>query len=123
MSAIRAPNLRTRHRLFMPQIWEELAIADANVRQTAAAASVMAPGGAKLSIPAPQTALLRCLSRSRGQAIIPGQPVMTLQARGLAWTSFNLREDQLDGLTIGFAVELMPAGASIRFVSDCMQVV
>jgi hypothetical protein len=48
---------------------------------------------------------------------------MTLQARGQAWTSFNLREDQLDGLTIGFAVELMPAGASIRFVSDCMQVV
>jgi len=48
---------------------------------------------------------------------------MTLQARGPAWTSFNLREDQLDGLTIGFPVELMPAGASIRFVSDCMQVV
>jgi hypothetical protein len=48
---------------------------------------------------------------------------MTLQARGQAWTNFNLREDQLDGLTVGFPVELMPASASIRFVSDCMQVV
>jgi HlyD family secretion protein len=114
-SAFHAANLRP--------IREELAIADANVRQAAAAASVMAPGGGQIKHPAPQTALLRSLSRSLGQAIIPGQPVMTLQARGQAWTSFNLREDQLDGLTIGFAVELMPAGASIRFVSDCMQVV
>jgi hypothetical protein len=48
---------------------------------------------------------------------------MTLQARGQAWTSFNLREDQLDGLTTGFPVELMSVGASIRFVSDCKQVV
>ena len=34
---------------------------------------------------------------------------MTLQARGQAWTNFNLREDQLDGLTIGFPVELTTA--------------
>jgi len=34
---------------------------------------------------------------------------MPLQARGQAWTSFNLREDQLDGLTIGIPVELTTA--------------
>jgi hypothetical protein len=28
-----------------------------------------------------------------GEAIIPAQPEMTLQALGQAWTSFNLRED------------------------------
>jgi hypothetical protein len=48
---------------------------------------------------------------------------MTLQARGQGWTALICASDQLDGLTIGFPVELMPAGASIRFVSDCMQVV
>jgi predicted ATPase len=55
------------HAANLGPIREELAIADANVRHAAAAASVMAPGGAKLSIPAPQTALLRCLSRSRAR--------------------------------------------------------
>jgi multidrug resistance efflux pump len=104
-------------------IREELAIADAKVRQAAAAASVIAARVAKLSIPAPQDGAVALLVAESGEAIVPGQPVMTLQARGQAWTGFNLREDQLDGLIIGFPVELTATGASIRFVSDCMQVV
>ena len=80
------------------------------------------PGG-QIEHPGAADGVVALLVAEPGQAIIPGQPVMTLQARGPAWTSFNLREDQLDDLTIGFPVELMPAGASIRFVSDCMQVV
>ena len=47
-----------------------------------------------------------------GEAIVPGQPLMTLQAPGQRWVSFNLREDQLGDLRIGFPVELMPAGGS-----------
>jgi len=111
------------HAANLGPIREELAIADANVRHAAAAASVMAPGGGQIKHPGAADGVVALLVAEPGQAIIPGQPVMTLQARGPAWTSFNLREDQLDGLTIGFPVELMPAGASIRFVSDCMQVV
>jgi HlyD family secretion protein len=38
---------------------------------------------------------------------------MTLQARGQAWTNFNLREDQLDGLTVGFPVELTTADGNV----------
>jgi HlyD family secretion protein len=100
-SAFQAPHLGP--------IREELAIADAKVRQAAAAASVMAPRVAKLNIPAPQDGAVALLVAEPGESIVPGQPVMTLQARGQAWTSFNLREDQLDGLTIGFLVELTTA--------------
>ena len=107
---------------YLGPIREELAIADAKVRQAAAAASVISLGG-QFSVPAPQDGAVARLVAEPGEAIVPGQPVMSLQARGQAWTSFNLREDQLDGLAIGFPVELMPVGASIRFVSGCMQVV
>jgi hypothetical protein len=47
-------------------IREELSIAYAKVRQTAAAASVMTARVAKLSIPAPEAGVLR-LSRSRAR--------------------------------------------------------
>jgi HlyD family secretion protein len=90
-------------------IREELAIADAKVRQAAAAASVIAARVAKLSIPAPQDGAVALLVAEPGEAIVPGQPVSTLQARGQALTSCNLREDQLVGLTIGFSVELTTA--------------
>jgi HlyD family secretion protein len=35
---------------------------------------------------------------------VPGQP---LHKAGQYWASFNLREDHLDGLGIGFPIELM----------------
>jgi hypothetical protein len=42
-------------------------------------------------------------------ASAPGQPVTTLQRSGERWASLNLREDLLDDLRIGAAVELTPA--------------
>jgi HlyD family secretion protein len=59
-------------------IRKELAISDAKVRQAAAAASVMAARVAKLSIPAPQDGAVALLVAEPGEAIVPGQPVMTL---------------------------------------------
>ena len=126
MSAMRAPNLRTRHRLFMPQIWDR---SGKSWRSLTPRYGRLPPlhrsfrWVAKFSVPAPQDGAVARLVAEPGEAIVPGQPVMTLQAHGQAWTRFNLREDQLDGLAIGFPVELIPTGDSIRFVSDCMQVV
>jgi len=37
------------------------------------------------------------------------RPVLTLDAKGRNWASFNLREDQFGGLRIGSSVELVPA--------------
>jgi hypothetical protein len=49
--------------------------------------------GGQINIPAPQDGAVALLVAEPGEAIIPGQPEMTLQARGQAWTSFNSRED------------------------------
>ena len=39
---------------------------------------------------------------------------MTLEAAGRRWASFNLREDQVDGLRIGSPIELVPLGGGDR---------
>jgi HlyD family secretion protein len=91
---------------------EERAIADARVEAAAAAAAVIAARVAKLRIYAPAEGAVALLVAEPGEAIVPGQPLMTLHKAGQHWASFNLREDHLDGLGIGFPIELMVAGGS-----------
>jgi HlyD family secretion protein len=87
---------------------EELAIADAKVEDADAAVKVIAARVAKLQIRAPTDGTVALIVAEAGEAIIPGQPVMTLEASGRNWAGFNLREDQFDGLRIGSAVQLVP---------------
>ena len=89
---------------------EELAIADAKVESADAAADVIAARIAKLRLRAPVDGVVALVVAEPGEAIVPGQPVMTLEATGRQWVSFNLREDQFDGLRIGSPVELLPLG-------------
>jgi len=89
---------------------EELAIADAKVESANAAVDVTAARVAKLHIRAPADGTVALIIAEPGEAIIPGQPVMTLEATGRRWVSFNLREDQFDGLRISAAIELTPLG-------------
>jgi len=42
-----------------------------------------------------------------GEAISPGQPVMTLEAMNGRWFTFTMREDFLDGLTVGSPTRLL----------------
>lgn len=88
---------------------EERAIADAKVETAAAAVAVIAVRVAKLRVYAPADGAVALLVTEPGEAIVPGQPVMTLHKAGEHWASFNLREDDLDGLGIGFPIELRPA--------------
>jgi HlyD family secretion protein len=88
---------------------EERAVADANVAVAAAAVAVIAARVAKLRIHAPSDGTVALLVAEPGEAIIPGQPVMTLQMPGQRWVSFNMREDQLDDIQIGSRVDLTPA--------------
>jgi HlyD family secretion protein len=46
-----------------------------------------------------------------GEAVLPGQPVLTLEAAGERWFSFTVREDRLDGIAIGSALDLVLAGS------------
>jgi HlyD family secretion protein len=94
---------------------EERTIADAKVDAAAAAVAVVAARVAKLRIEAPTDGTVGLLVAEPGEAIVPGQPVMTLMAAERRWASFNLREDRLGDLRLGAAVALVPAdgGASI----------
>ena len=126
MSAMRASNLRMRNRLFRPHIWDRSGKSWGSLTPRYGRLPPLHRSCrwvAKFSIPAPQDGAVTRLVAEPREAIVPGQSVMTLQARGQAWTGFNLPENQLDGLAIGFPVELIPTGDSIRFVSDYMQVV
>jgi multidrug resistance efflux pump len=90
---------------------EELAIADARVENANAAVEVIAARVAKLRLRAPADGIVAVIVAEPGEAVVPGQPVMTLEATGRQWVSFNLREDQFDGLRIGSPIELMPVGS------------
>jgi HlyD family secretion protein len=76
------------------------------------AVAVIAARVAKLRIRAPSDGAVALLVAEPGEAVVPGQPLMTLEAPGRGWASFNLREDQLDGLSIGLPIEVMLADRS-----------
>jgi hypothetical protein len=67
------------------------------------------PRVAKLHIRAPSDRTVALLVAEPGEAIVPRQPLMTLEKAGQRWASFNLREDQLNDLGIASRVELIPA--------------
>src|SRR5262249_57495977 len=61
---------------------EELAIADAKVENANAAVEVIAARVAKLRLRAPADGIVAVVVGESGEAILPGQPVMTLEATG-----------------------------------------
>jgi multidrug resistance efflux pump len=93
---------------------EQRAIADAKVESAAAAVAVVAARVDKLRIRAPSAGTVALLVAEPAEAIVLGQPIMTLQAAAFPWATFNLREDQLDDLRVGSRVELMSANGSAR---------
>ena len=97
-------------------IKEELEAADAKVNAAAAAVSVIAARVAKLNILSPTDGAVARIVAEPGEAVIPDQPVITLEAADRAWASFNLREDQFGELRLGSPVRLMPAsgGAAVE---------
>ncbi len=90
---------------------EELAIADAKVENAEAAVAVIAARVAKLRLRAPTDGSVALIVAEPGEAIIPGQPIMSLEATGRRWASFNLREDHFDELRIGSPIVLLPLGS------------
>ena len=103
---------------------EELAIADANNGNAEAAVAVLAARVAKLRISRAELyGTVALLVAEPGEAIIPGQPVMTLETAGERWASFNLREDQLDDLHIGSPVELLPLAGGDRIAARVAEII
>jgi HlyD family secretion protein len=91
---------------------EERAIADAQVEAAAAALAVLERRLEKTALRAPADGVVTVIVAEIGEAIRAGQPVLTMEATGQRWFSFNMREERLGGVTVGSTVNIMPSGST-----------
>ena len=93
---------------------EEVAVAQSEVALAQATVADLEAQLAKTTLNSPVDGIARLLVGERGEAISPGQPVLTLGVAGDRWFTFTIREDRLQGLAMGSKVTLRTA-AGDRF--------
>jgi multidrug resistance efflux pump len=91
---------------------EERALADAQVKAAEAARDVVEARAAKTLLRAPAPGVVGLVVPEIGEAIVPGEPVLTVVPDGGQWFGFNLREDALGSLAIGSRVSVETPGSS-----------
>ena len=91
---------------------EERAIADAQVQAAAASVAVLQRRLEKMILRAPADGVVSVVVAEVGENVRAGQPILMVEAAGKQWLSFNVREDYLDGLTVGKAVDVMRSGTA-----------
>ena len=89
---------------------EERVIADAQVQAAAASVAVLERRLEKMILRAPTDGVVSVVVAEVGENVRAGQPILMVEAAGKQWLSFNVREDYLDGLTVGKAVDVMRGG-------------
>lgn len=89
---------------------EERAIADAQVQAAAAAVTVLERRLDKMILRAPADGVVSVIAAEVGENVRAGQPILMVEAVGKQWLSFNVREDDLNGLTVGKTVSVMRNG-------------
>jgi multidrug resistance efflux pump len=89
---------------------EERALADATVAEVVAARNVIEARAAKMLLRAPQAGTIATLVAEPGEAVVPGEPVLTMIASHGTWFGLSLREDELRGLAMGAQVSVRAAG-------------
>jgi HlyD family secretion protein len=88
---------------------QERAIAGANVALGDATVADLEAKLAKTTLLAPTDGVVELIVAELGEAISPGQAVMTLDAGPERWFTFTIREDRLDGVGIGKPLVLRTA--------------
>lgn len=83
---------------------EERALADATLAASEAARDVVEAHAAKMLLRAPVAGTIAIEAAEPGEAVVPGEPVLTMVPEHGLWFGFNLREDRLRDLAIGAAV-------------------
>jgi HlyD family secretion protein len=83
---------------------EERALADATVAAAEAARDVVEARAAKMLLRAPVAGTIAIEVAEPGEAVVPGEPVLTMVPEHGIWFGFNLREDRLHDLAIGAVV-------------------
>jgi HlyD family secretion protein len=91
---------------------EERALADAQVKAAEAARDVVEARAAKTLLRAPAAGVVGLIVPEIGEAVVPGESVLTLLPDGGRWFGFDLREDALGQLAIGSRVLVDVPGAS-----------
>jgi HlyD family secretion protein len=91
---------------------EERALADAQVKAVEAARDVVEARAAKTLLRAPAAGTVGLIVPEIGEAVVPGEPVLTLVPDGGRWLGFNLREDALGSLAIGSRVLVETPGSA-----------
>src|SRR6201996_6607419 len=86
---------------------EERAIADAQVQAAAAAVAVLERRLDKMILHAPVDGVVSVIAAEVGENGRAGQPILVVEAAGEQWLSFNVREDHLDGLTVGATANVL----------------
>src|SRR5262249_27439342 len=89
---------------------EERAIADAQVQAASAALDVLQRRLDKTLLRAPTDGTVSVIVAEVGENIQAGQPVLVIDATDKQWLSFDLREDLLQGLTVGASVNVTRSG-------------
>jgi HlyD family secretion protein len=88
---------------------QERAIAAANVALSEATVADLEAKFAKTTLLAPADGVVELIVAELGEAISPGQSVMTIDAGQERWFTFTIREDRLDGIGIGKPILLQTA--------------
>ena len=88
---------------------EQQAVAEREVALALATVADLEAQLVKTTLTSPVDGVARLLVAEPGEAISPGQPVLTLGIGGDRWFSFTIREDRLQGLTMGSKIALRTA--------------
>jgi HlyD family secretion protein len=91
---------------------EQRAIADAQVEAASAALRVLERRLEKTVLRAPSDGVVTVIVAEVGEAVRAGQPVLAIDEPRKRWLSFNVREDDLRGLTVASQVAVARSGAS-----------
>ena len=91
---------------------EERLIADAQVKAAAAALAVLERQLDKTILRAPADGIVSVIVAEIGENVRAGEPVLVIEDTGKRWLSFNVREDQLHGLTVGTSVDVARPGTA-----------
>ena len=90
---------------------EERAIADAQVQAASAAVAVLERRLDKTILRAAADGVVGVIAAEVGENVRAGQPILTIEAKGKQWLSFNVREDHLGGLAVGGTASVTRNGA------------
>ena len=91
---------------------EERALADAQLHAAEAARNVVEARAAKMLLRVPAAGEIGVIVPEVGEAVVPGETVLTLLPDGGAWFGFNVREDALGGLAIGAKISVAAQGGA-----------